>query len=140
MKIISGCIGTRGYGVAGKRLCSLEKILNRYGLFFPPLFYGTLNIKLNQVFETPMDSLFIPAAELDSIVTKPWGEDWKLVPIDQINKIEMSGYILRAGQKAHPDDVAELITTDLRDLDAIDISSGAQISLRIVSKEKKLHE
>ncbi len=137
MKIISGCVrlGTRSHSVAGSRLRSLEKILNQHGLFFPPLFHGTLNIKLTQVFETPADSIFIPAAELDSIVPQPWGEDWKLVPVDQINGIEMTGYILRAGQKAHPDDVAELITSDLRDANGIDISFGAQISLRIESAE-----
>ena len=137
MKIILGCVrlGTRSHSVAGPRLRSLEKILNRYGLFFPPLFHGTLNIKLTQVFETPADSIFIPAAELDSVVPQPWGENWKLVPINQINGIEMTGYILRAGQKAHPDDVAELITTDLRGANGMYISSGSEIRLRIVSSE-----
>ena len=136
VQILHGKVSKHSLKKAGSRLRSLEKILNRHGLFFPPLFYGTLNIDLDEVFATPSDSVFIPARELDSI-GEFWNEDWRLVRVDQINGKEMEGYILRAGQKAHPDNVAELITSDLKRLPGFNIYPGARIELRVSTKPFK---
>jgi len=110
---LSGKIRGKGLGVAGRRLRQCREVLAKHGLDFPPLYFGTLNVALDQPFPTPNWGIFVPEEELEK-VAPGWHEWWRLIPIETINSEMIPGYIFRAGQHAHGDRVAELITVDMR--------------------------
>jgi hypothetical protein len=91
-KILTGFLKGNGVGVAGKRLRSCEKVLNKHGFSFPPLYFGTLNIALDQPFKTPdCEGIFISQEEIDQ-VAPGYGEWWKLIPIVSVNGKETTGF------------------------------------------------
>ncbi|MDE2010185.1 MAG: hypothetical protein KGJ09_08945 [Candidatus Omnitrophica bacterium] len=122
--LLKGQIKSSGYGVAGKRLKSCETILKKYGIIFPPLRFGTINIRLTQVFPIPNDSsvIYISQEEIDSVA--PGGNEWwRFIPVKNINNTGIKGFIHRNRQNVHGDDSAELITEDLRYNQAFDLSA-----------------
>lgn len=127
---LSGRIRGKGLGLAGRRLIQCREVLARYDLEFPPFYFGTLNIALDCPFPTPKWGTFIPEEDLEK-VAPGWHEWWKLIPVETINGVKISGYIFRAGQHAHGDGVAELITVDLRTKHGFDLSPGATIRLNL---------
>lgn len=128
-KILTGSLKGKGVSVAGKRLKSCEKILNKYGFFFPPLYFGTLNIELHQPFATPdSECIFIPQKEIDQVASG-YGEWWKLIPIINVNGKGTTGFILRTKQNYHGDKVAELVTEDISSWDNISLKQGEKITI-----------
>jgi len=134
-KILTGVLTSNGAEVAGDRLRACEKVLNKYGFFFPPLYFGTLNIELDQPFTTPdIEGLFIPQNEIDQ-VAPGYAEWWRLIPIISVNGKKVTGFILRTKQNFHGDGVAELVTEDLSSWDNIRLNQGVRI--KIIAKIEK---
>lgn len=133
--ILTGFLKGNGVGVAGGRLRDCEKVLNKYGFFFPPLYFGTLNIALDQPFKTPdSEGIFISQKEIDQVASG-YCEWWRLIPIVSVNGKRTKGFIFRAKQNCHGDSVAELVTEDLRFWDHIKLNQGEKIE--IIAKIKK---
>ena len=134
-KILSGFLKGNGVGIAGDRLRACEKVLNKYGFFFPPLHFGTLNITLDYPFQTPVsEGIFISQREADQ-VAPGYGEWWRLIPILSVNGKKTTGFIFRARQNFHGDGVAELVTEDLSSWDNIKLNQGEKIE--IIAKIEK---
>ena len=118
-------------GLAGKRLKNCSSILSKYGLKFPPLFFGTINIRLDTDFPTPIQNvIFVSQEEIDS-VARGYNEWWKLIPVKGINRTNIAGYIYRTQQNVHKDITAELITIDLNNNSYISINDGDRIKLHL---------
>jgi len=130
--IIEGTIDkNKNCGLAGKRLKKCSSVLSKYGLTFPPLFLGTINITLNKEFVTPKQNvIFISQQEVDS-VAPGYGEWWKLIPVKGINNTDVAGYIYRTKQNVHEHITAELITIDLNNNPNIIIKNGDKIRLHV---------
>ena len=116
--------------MAGRRLRQCREALAKYGLHFPPLYFGTLNVALDQPFPTPNLGILIPEEDLEK-VAPGWHEWWRLIPVETINGEKIPGYVFRAGQHAHGDRVAELITVDIRAKPGFELSPGAIVKLSI---------
>lgn len=129
-KLLKGHIVGKGYGVAGLRLKACEQLLAKYGILFPPMYPGTINIKLLEPFPTPNDAsvIYISQEEIDK-VDPGWQEWWKFIPVGKINNKDIQGYIFRNRQHVHGDDGAELVTIDLRGRSDFDLSPGQQMDL-----------
>ena len=134
-KILTGVLKGNGAGVAGGRLRDCERVLNEYSFFFPPLYFGTLNIELDQPFTTPVfEGIFIPQKEIDQ-VAPGYAEWWRLIPIISVNGKKATGFVLRTERTCHGDDVAELVTEDLSSWDNIRLNQGERI--KIIAKIEK---
>jgi len=130
-KKITGFIKNEGLRVAGRRLRDCEKILNKYGFFFPPLYPGTLNITLEQPFRTPETGcIFISQEEIDQ-VAPGYAEWWKLIPVISINEKRTTGFILRTKQNCHGDSIVELVTEDLRSWNNINLIQGEKLEITV---------
>lgn len=131
-KILTGCVKHEGCGVAGKRLEACASLLTAYGVRFPPLYPGTINIRLDEPFPTPNWSniIYVPQNEIDK-VAPGYGEWWKFIPVKQINGTNVNGFIYRNKQHVHGDSGAELITLDLRNNPLFDIRPGFRINLSV---------
>ncbi len=126
---LAGSLGNSRYNLANKRLKNCEKVLNKYGVFFPPLYFGTLNIKLDQPFKTPeTGEILISQEEIDK-VAPGYNEWWKLIPIVSLNGRETTGFIYRTRQNSQWDDVAEVVTEDLRSWNNIQLLPGERIEI-----------
>jgi hypothetical protein len=134
-KILTGVLKGKGLGVAGSRLKDCEKVLNKYGFFFPPLYFGTLNISLDQPFPTPAsEGIFISQEEIDQVA--PGGAEWwRLIPINSVNGKKTTGFIYRTRQNCYGDGVAELVTEDLSSWGNIRVNQGE--SIKIIAKIEK---
>lgn len=120
----------KGYQLAGKRLKDCEKILNKYEFFFPPLFFGSLNIDLCESFSTPETGIIhISQAEIDE-VAPGYAEWWNLIPIVSINNQEMSGFIYRTQQHVHGDSVIELVTENLNEHN-INLTKNLSVGIKL---------
>ena len=95
---------------------------------FPSFLSSTLNIELDERFLTPDSAIHISAAELEND-DPGWNEAWRLIPIEEINGRKLKGYMLRPERSVHKDDMAELITEDLRQLEGFNLTVGAKIEL-----------
>ncbi|MCM8813401.1 MAG: hypothetical protein NC924_05620 [Candidatus Omnitrophica bacterium] len=108
MKKLAGII-IKGNGAASERFRCCKEILKKYGLNFPPLHFGTINIKLEENYKTPYYGIIVPYHELDEISRKN-KEYWQFIPIESINGDERYGFILRTSINIHGEQVAELVT------------------------------
>ena len=131
--ILKGKISS-GVKVASRRLKACQSALNKYGLTFPPLFLGTINIKLEINFPTPNWSnvIHIPARELDEadpikINGRSFRECWELIPVVKINDNSISGYIYRTTTNYHGDGFIELIAENLSG--KINLAEGTEITV-----------
>ena len=79
MEKLTGII-INGKGAAAERFKLCKETLKKYGLNFPPLHFGTINIKLEEKYETPYHGIIIPYHELDEISRKN-KEYWQFIPI-----------------------------------------------------------
>ncbi len=130
-KKLIGFIKSNGVGLGGKRLKDCEKVLNKKGFYFPPLFFGTLNVKLEHDFMTyDAPSIFITQDEIDE-VAPGYAEWWRLIPIKSINKKAVNGFIFRTRQNCHGNKVIEIVTEDLNKRDDINLVSGEIIEVII---------
>ena len=93
-RILHGRIKAEGCRLAGKRLRNCASVLSEYGILFPPLYFGTINIKLDESFPTPEgeDVIFIPQEKIDTIAPG-YCEWWKFIPVKKINDLGIGGYI-----------------------------------------------
>ena len=131
-KILTGVLKGKGVGAAAVRLKDCEKVLNKYGFSFPPLYFGTLNISLNRPFPTPKrEGIFISQKEIDQ-VAPGYAEWWRLIPIISVDDKKTTGFILRTTQNYHGNNVAELVTEDLSSWDNIRLNQGE--SIKIITK------
>jgi hypothetical protein len=111
MKELSGRI-ISGNGAAAQRFKDCWCVLKKYGLTFPPLHFGTINVQLSGPFETPYYGIIIPYHELDDISCQN-REDWQFIPVDLVNKRPRQAYILRTSINIHGSNVIELLAEDL---------------------------
>lgn len=128
--ILVGKIKSEGCRLAGKRLLDCQGVLKKYNIEFPPFFPGTINIQLDKPFPNPAWSniIYISQEEIDT-VARGYSEWWKFIPVKRINGLDIKGYIFRNRQHVHGDSGAELVTVDLRNYKAIDLSIGAKFEL-----------
>ncbi|MCD4780162.1 MAG: hypothetical protein K8S27_06410 [Candidatus Omnitrophica bacterium] len=111
MKELTGRI-IFGNGAAAQRFKICRLVMKKYGLVFPPLHFGTINIKLDMPFETPYYGIIIPYHKLDEISCMN-KEYWQFIPVDLVNQRKRQGYILRTSLNIHGDRVIELLTEDI---------------------------
>lgn len=132
-KILKGYIKHESCGLAGKRLKECSSVLTKYGISFPPLYAGTINIRLDEPFLTPSWSsvIYIPQKEIDA-VAPGYGEWWKFIPVKKINSLPIEGFIYRNRQHVHGDNGAELLTVDLRNNVAFNLVPGAEFNLTLL--------
>ena len=125
-----GYIKGSGYGIAGKRLKHCVLILNKHGFYFPPLFFGTINLVLEEDYITPEEHIFISQKEIDSIDPgfKEW---WKLIPIKKVNGKPANGFIYRTQQNCHGNGVIELVTENLSGWDGVGLCPDSQIVVQV---------
>jgi len=111
MKRIDGIV-CAGNGAAGDRFRVCQVALARYGLKFPPLHLGTVNIKIEEAYSTPYYGIIVPFHELDeiSLMNK---EYWQFIPIAFVNSKKRMGYILRTSCNIHGEKVIELVAEHL---------------------------
>lgn len=128
---LRGTLGSSRYNLANKRLRNCETILNKYGFFFPPLYFGTLNVSLEQPFQTPdTGGIFIPQDEIDQ-VAPGYAEWWKLFPVISINGRKTTGFVYRTRQNSAWDNIAEIVTEDLSSRDTIKLTPRERIEVII---------
>ncbi len=109
-------IGTviKGRGAASERFKECRTVLEKYGLKFPPLRFGTVNVKIDKKYKTPYYGIIIPYSELDDI-SRNNKEYWQFIPIESINGKEREAYILRTSINIHGEEVIELVAEDIGD-------------------------
>jgi len=131
-RALTGSIKREGYGLAGKRLKDCASLLAKYGMCFPSLYFGTINIRLDEPFPTPAwpNIIHIPQNEIDK-VARGYQEWWKFIPVKQINGMNIHGFIYRNRQHVHGDSGAELITVDLRNNPSFDLRPGFKINFLV---------
>ena len=111
MRAIQGTI-IPGNGAAAERFKTCRHVLGKYGLHFPPLRFGTINIAVQESYETPYYGIVIPYHELDDI-SRMNREYWQFIPVDRINDRKILGYILRTSINIHGEQVVELVAEDI---------------------------
>ncbi|MCK9555796.1 hypothetical protein M0R36_08300 [bacterium] len=109
-------IGTviKGRGAAADRFKECRSVLEKYGLRFPPLRFGTVNVKIDKKYKTPYYGVIIPYHLLDDI-SRMNKEYWQFIPIESINGKKAEGYILRTSINIHGEEVIELLAEDIGD-------------------------
>jgi CTP-dependent riboflavin kinase len=132
-----GLLKSNGVGLANKRLRACERILNKKGFFFPPLYFGTLNIELEREFlNSETDSIYISQKEIDEIPeAKGYAEWWKLFPIISINGNKTTGFVCRTQKTCHPPTIIELVTEDLRTWKNIELIAGEKFEIVLNSQK-----
>lgn len=122
----------KGVNVASGRIANCKSVLEKYGLRFPPLFLGTINIQLEDSFPTPnwANVVHVACAELDAVNPiringRAYRECWELIPVIRINDLAIPGYIYRTTTNYHGDKTIELIAENL--VTKIDLSEGNNI-------------
>ena len=124
----------KGVNIASKRINNCKPVLEKYGLIFPPLFLGTINIQLKDSFPTPNwpNVVHVACAELDAadpirIEGRAYRECWELIPVIRINDLVVPGYIYRTTTNYHGDKTIELITENLAT--KINLAEGNNITV-----------
>ncbi|MDD5645391.1 MAG: hypothetical protein PHO00_08115 [bacterium] len=104
----------KGRGAASERFKECRTVLEKYGLKFPPLRFGTVNVKIEEKYKTPYYGVIIPYSELDDI-SRNNKEYWQFIPIESINGKKVEAYILRTSINIHGEEVIELLAEDIGD-------------------------
>ena len=133
--ILTGTVVT-GRGESAGRLERCVSALNKRGLKFPPLYFGTLNVRMLTPFPTPdwPNIISITPREIDSVdpvnvAGQKYRECWELIPVISVNEQPVRAYIYRTTTNYHGDCVLELIAPDLRDLLAV--QEGALVRIEV---------
>ena len=125
-KLIGKVISGNGAAAGRFKLC--KDTLEKYGINFPPLYLGTINIKLKEAYKTPYFGVIVPYQELDEISRKN-KEYWQFIPVDRVNGNEVEAYILRTSINIHGENVVELVTEYVDD----GIEKGDIIEIRLTT-------
>jgi len=133
--ILTGTV-VKGRGESGRRLRQCASVLAAHGLEFPPLYFGTLNVRMLTPFATPdwPDILWITPRELDSVAPinvagQKYRECWEFVPVTAINEQPISAFIYRTTTNYHGDSVIELVAPDLARL--FSVREGTLIKIEL---------
>jgi CTP-dependent riboflavin kinase len=128
-RILTGFLEFSGVKKASNRLEQCRDILARNGFCFPPLFFGTLNVRLEHDFLThDVPSILIAQEEIED-VAPGFAEWWRLIPIVSLNSKSTSGFILRTRQNCHGNRLIEIVTEDVTKRTDIRLIPGAVIEV-----------
>jgi len=109
-----------GANYATRRLNQCSRLLEGYGICFPPLRKGTINIKLEHIFRiskgATIETIFIPREEiLQADPNHTQAEDWWFVSLKRINRKKRIGWIYKTSTNYWGNSVIELLAEDLGD-------------------------